>query len=465
MYNESETNDNAPQYLIPHFHGFTFAREGLNTDNEKKEFLHLLETNRIDYYNQMVLKNAVVDYTTLKYKWRKKLIKDFYLKDHKEILETQINNFYDFWQAYINTYKTDTKNLYFNIQNNLEKTNKYRDYWFLNPQLKSIELTKENKQKYNYSPFVAMSKLPRHAVKYALSDLSQKDEKCKNEQEEFLGAVIITLDTPKHYEETTHYDALEHAKLGNLKIKSRYKYQTEVDFLSIKPTLVFPIIKPAINKKWKLEYEQKYCLTEETYNNLQRSIISAANFNKMQDKLTEIYQTIILNYVKSFAQVNKFQLVYQTPDKKLNDYSDNIMSMQKNIFKNSNPEKISEQKQNILQTNSTQIQVSKNEETLNLKNKYSQIYNELETIINLSKTTKEAIKTLSETEKEGMEQYETVCLDKAINILYPKLSRPERDEILATHLDEMENKRKESFVKKLEEKRQKEEENQLLSKK
>jgi len=483
-------------YLVPHFHGFSFNKEGLTSLEEKMDFFNLLKGGQIEYYNQMVLKNAVVDYTTLEYKWRKKLLDDFYLKDLKEILETQIDDFYEFWQAYINTYKTDNKELYSKIQKKLKNT-KYRDYLFLNPELKewipllaeyrkrtkckkyteqikqeykrAIEAIQEYKEQKNYSPFVAMSKLPRHAIKFALSDLLKMKNinftKFRNEEEVFLGAVLITLDKPNleqpcKYINKAHYDVLKNVKSGNLKIHPHYKKQTEVDFLKIQPILIFPIYKPAINKDWKQNFEQKY-ISQKNYINLKKAISKIQSFGKMQDKLSEAYQEIITEYILSFVQKHYFELCYQAPDNIWYEFTNNIMDMQSHIVekakKNTNK---SQQKQIIKCEPSQEIQNMLHElEALAIGRQLEEVFSALKKEINQCTSTQEAIKKLAEKEKEGMEQYETVALDRFINLYTlknPEFTRIKRDEELANALRKFEKARKQSFIQRLQQKRNRE---------
>lgn len=475
------------EYLVPHFHGFTFRKEGLFLKEEQMEFYNALYHGEIDYYNQMVLKNAVVDYTALKYKWRKKLLEDFYLKDHQEIIETQIDDFYEFWQAYINTYKKDNKELYSEIQEKLKNT-KYRDYWFLNPKLKewipllqeykkeknkkkyseiekkeyqiAIEAIKKYKEEENYSPFVAMSKLPRHAVKFALAGLSEIEINnfghFRDKDEIFLGAVIITLDEPQNHLNKTHYDVLQNATAGNIKVNCRFKNQAEVDFLKIEPFFVFPIFKPAVNKAWQPEFKTKYQINPADYENLKNAIRHAPNVEKIQDKLTDIYQNIILNYIKQIIEQHNFKLIYQTPNNEWRYFSDNILGMQNNMVEESKKIDPTIASPKIGQSR-TKIPLEK--EIENLHEQHEEVFEDLSNIVNSSPNTKEAITKLSSKEKEGIEAYETVCLDRIFLREFPHLSRAERDEKLAKCLDAMEGFRKETFVEKLKNRRKEERQN------
>jgi len=477
--------------LISHFHGFTFKKKNISLLKDKMKLCNLLATGRISYYNPMVLKNAVVNYTTLEYKWRKKLLEDFYLKDHKEILETQISDFNEFWQAYINTYKKDPKNLYSKIQNKLEQT-KYKDYWFLNPKLKKcipllkkyeeekkkkkyngkqeqefntkIEAIKKYKEEENYSPFVAMSKLPRHAIKFALADLT-KETNITNlkTKEQFLGAVIITFNTAKDYSKINCYDVLKAKKLKNIKPNCHHEKQTEVDVLEINNAgFVFPIIKPAINTKYKDSPLKGFYLNEDNYNKLIQAIKNTNSIKKIKENLTKAYQKIISQHVQKMAKFSDYELKYQALNNKLYNYNDNVMKMQNHIIETSKPDnnfilpKTNKPKTQVSELVRDMLLVRENGE---LKERSKNIYIEILQLNKKFKNIKDAIKNLAKKEKEGMEAYETVCMDRIINLCFPNLSRKERDKKLAEKLNAMEGFRKESFVSKLEKNKEKERKN------
>jgi len=469
--------------IIPHFHGINFELAKIKK-NEQNNFFLLFKNGGKPYYNEAILKNAYIDYIEKLSEYKQKLLEDFYLRDIENILNTSLNRqeFNSFQESYVNRYKScyspQTKkfdsaklnNQYKYVEDKIQKHNIIEDFNMYSPsakeRIKSIysnprttEINKlENRlmQSNAFDPFVAMSKLPRHAAIFAFNNDEWFEKnfsklKEKNFPYIFCGIVLCSFHTKNEYLNSLHYDTLAARRYGFEKLNRHYINQTEVDFLSIeanKLKFAFPIL--IISKDTKEEeIEKDFGIKKTECNLIKQAVLDNRTNNKYRENikgiienLTECYSNIILKKAKELAQKENKQLVFIKPDNTINKFDDSkdIMGIQKELIDNS--ENNPQEQIVIFQNEQPKPMLTQNE--LNIENE--KVNNKIESSISqqteLEKARNTIVKNLVDEEK-----YETICNDRIISYEEQKLTREKKDKKLCAKLQEIEKNRYVNFIK------------------
>ena len=422
--------------IIPHFHGVCFSSAEIDHPSDI-EFFKRLKDKSEGYYSEMALRNAVLNFGEVIPRWKQKIMAQYYTRDIGETFSVIGNVFYEYQQQYVNTYKQGSQRHEDIIQKRISEHPVLRDLWFLTPE--SAVATDTEKDKYNNGrtdAFVAMSKFPRHAVKFASVSIDEKYNK-QGSNIHFTGMVLVSFESPETYRQCAHYDVLANKRAKLIAVNGHYKYQTEVDFLGTNPEMVFPIVIPEQNAVWDDVIKNQYGLEKLEFENLKTQLSKRTSPKGANEEIMRWYSNHIVSKLKAQPDVD---LVFIKADGHDCPYTDDVKKMQSEVISS-----VSSLAANVDRTfqhlNRTDSQY-KREAKLNKK----EADFALRGILSSFKAEQAALKALHLEESSGLESYETISMDRTIAIENPKLSREDRDLILAEKLGKTEVKRGDYFA-------------------
>lgn len=462
--------------LIPHFHGVNFSNAGITNADRKRQFFADLKAGNYGYYSEMALRNAILKFGEEISIWKRRILEEYYTADIAEAFSIIGERFYAFQQQYVNTYKSGKDQLDKDIQNLLSSHPVLRDLWFLSPEskaedkkmsdnraeyapLKGVRTTRTNNARerrealddaYNRlerayqnarkDPFVAMSKLPRHAIEFSYKSENRPYDKT-NGRIHFLGMVLVSSHSPTAYKDSAHYDVLSNQRAKDVKINAHYQYQTEVEFLKTHPFVVFPIIVPEPLAHWTRETERQYGLNQEDFNELKVKVASRKSEDGRLEEVKKWYSAYMIRTLPSKVR-NGTDLRYVKADGTLAPFTGDVMTMQADIMTSATPGPTTVDRSYAHTTRRARDYAK--EAVNNAKEADRAIKAVLSTVQpskTLSTTTARALSKLRNEEKTGLESFETISLDRMIAVENPNLSREQRDELLAKELGKIESSR------------------------
>lgn len=427
---------------IPHFHGINFAAASITDPQKQKDFYIRIKEGQQGYYSEMALRNAIVNFGETIPKWKQRMLEEYYTPDIEAAFTKSGDDFYPFQQQYVNKYKAGKEKLDQGIQEEISSHPVLRDLSFLSPESKNA-LKKKSEAKYQEGrkdPFVAMSKLPRHAIEFASKSINDVYSKT-GDKVHFLGFVITSLHSPESYKEQPHYDVLSNKRADRIKVNGHYKFQTEVDFLEAHPTYVFPVIVPDGNAKWSQAIQTEYGLSKADFDDLKAKLASRRVESGREEAVKQWYSAhIIENLEEKRADIN---LKYIKADGTAAAFTGDVMVMQRDIIASTDSTKKGVDRE--YQPEPKKVSHYKKEARQNAKEADLALRASLVKMPGLV----EALTNLRKREKDGLEPYETISLDREIATENPNLSREQRDELLAAALDEKESERRGYFTSKV----------------
>ena len=169
-----------------------------------------------------------------------------------------------------------------------------------------------------FDPFIAMSKLPRHPIMFAI-DFDSFAEKFKTIEQKtsgflFLGVVLCTLYTKQQYLQFQNYVMLIARWLGKKSLKGNYINQTEVEFHRINPETLkfaFPsiIIKHSNTPEIAAKIKETFGLTDVEYEIIKKSTsytLGTKNLRLHYRKPTTAFENLVSDYTNMIlARVKK----------------------------------------------------------------------------------------------------------------------------------------------------------------
>ena len=507
---------------IPHFHGVNLTLAGIEED-KKIEFFNLFRNGNVPYYSEAILKNAYIKYLRRLSQYEQLLLDNFYSREIENAFGKELSEieFCKFQQHYVNLYKRcfgpsarqflekDLKNTYKDLEIKFQQVSKQQKipissiignlnmyspsakesvegFYVKREQIKQslleikgkrkagikekrerlMESLKENlknedkaMQENAFDPFVAMSKLPRHATMFAIDKNSFQENYNQIINNEvsylFLGMVFCSFHKEDEYLNSLHYDTLIARRMGKEILNGHYINQVEVDFHKIEPETLkfaFPVIIARYGNELetKTNIMQMFGFTEEEYDYIEASITYSKGTKNPQiyyrevdptfDSLVSCYSNIILERAKTLARNQNRKLCFANPNGELIPFENKeISEIQNCLIVNS--EKSNQV--NFQQPFRAEPRAILTKEELIEKS--SQVDKDI-----LLKTEEKDLETVKKFIQENLiseEKYETVCNDRIISHETPNLSRTEMDELLAITLQAKENNRYFSFVK------------------
>lgn len=508
-YSEDQVKDLLGGYVVPHFHGINFVDSDVKA-LERDEFYSLFRDGNSPYYSEAILRNAYTDYLKRLPYWRQRLLDDFYVQDFEQLREAvSEEQFFELQQQYVNMYKscygptekkflTEPKNLFAKIEEGFKQDSNLRDLNSFAPSVRAEienlslrrktilgsladlrgkrnkkeerealekELSRINSresslmQKHGFDPFVAMSKLPRHATMFALSaasfEVSYAELEHRRDGYLFLGFVICSMHNVAEYNQSVHHDSLVAARLGKESLNAHYKNQTEVDFHHldagvIKFSMPVILIKKNNSQEVVRRIREKFNLSDAEYCSIVDSIFFKNGTMKkcktVFENLTNLFSQRILDKAKEEALNNGQNLVYVTPLQKLKEFErgEDVMEVQRKLIYES---EVSSEK---LEESNWQTTLSERVVTRDIASELTAKAIEVDEEIFASICGYEEVdeareKLVSDSECQAMEQYELTCVDRLTNLSMPRGLRTERDEKLAEMIQAREDKRCGSF--------------------